>query len=144
MNCLRPVADWWTRGVIKDGQGQGFSRRDLVLAVANKDGGVHVDPALDRAYASLTRENSMGWIWTSGGVDRPMESPHLASVRQVAHELLSTLAYMMPGAFTDEGSLDRHLQANLATAPLVGLRVGRNDPCPCGSGAKFKRCHGRN
>jgi preprotein translocase subunit SecA len=21
--------------------------------------------------------------------------------------------------------------------------VGRNDPCPCGSGKKFKRCHGR-
>ncbi|MDQ2810792.1 MAG: SEC-C metal-binding domain-containing protein, partial [Actinomycetota bacterium] len=21
-------------------------------------------------------------------------------------------------------------------------RVGRNDPCPCGSGRKFKRCHG--
>jgi uncharacterized protein len=21
--------------------------------------------------------------------------------------------------------------------------VGRNDPCPCGSGLKFKRCHGR-
>jgi hypothetical protein len=23
-------------------------------------------------------------------------------------------------------------------------RVGRNDPCPCGSGKKFKHCHGRN
>jgi preprotein translocase subunit SecA len=23
-------------------------------------------------------------------------------------------------------------------------RVGRNDPCPCGSGKKFKKCHGRN
>jgi uncharacterized protein len=22
-------------------------------------------------------------------------------------------------------------------------QVGRNDPCPCGSGKKFKRCHGR-
>jgi len=22
--------------------------------------------------------------------------------------------------------------------------VGRNDPCPCGSGAKFKKCHGAN
>ena len=22
--------------------------------------------------------------------------------------------------------------------------VGRNDPCPCGSGKKFKKCHGRN
>lgn len=29
-------------------------------------------------------------------------------------------------------------------APVVnGPRVGRNDPCPCGSGKKFKNCHGR-
>ncbi|MCQ2289083.1 MAG: SEC-C domain-containing protein, partial [Muribaculaceae bacterium] len=28
--------------------------------------------------------------------------------------------------------------------PLVaGPRVGRNDPCPCGSGKKYKQCHGR-
>ncbi len=28
--------------------------------------------------------------------------------------------------------------------PVVnGPRVGRNDPCPCGSGKKFKNCHGR-
>jgi preprotein translocase subunit SecA len=32
--------------------------------------------------------------------------------------------------------------------PSVGDRasvyagVGRNDPCPCGSGKKFKKCHG--
>jgi preprotein translocase subunit SecA len=23
-----------------------------------------------------------------------------------------------------------------------GDKVGRNDPCPCGSGKKFKKCHG--
>jgi uncharacterized protein len=28
------------------------------------------------------------------------------------------------------------LQSRLAQA-------GRNDPCPCGSGRKFKHCHGR-
>ena len=22
-------------------------------------------------------------------------------------------------------------------------KVGRNEPCPCGSGKKYKRCHGR-
>ena len=22
-------------------------------------------------------------------------------------------------------------------------KVGRNDPCPCGSGKKYKNCHGR-
>jgi preprotein translocase subunit SecA len=25
----------------------------------------------------------------------------------------------------------------------VGPKIGRNDPCPCGSGKKFKACHGR-
>lgn len=29
---------------------------------------------------------------------------------------------------------------NLATQ---GIRVGRNDPCPCGSGKKYKQCHGK-
>jgi preprotein translocase subunit SecA len=27
-----------------------------------------------------------------------------------------------------------------AANPYAG--VGRNDPCPCGSGKKFKKCHG--
>ena len=25
-----------------------------------------------------------------------------------------------------------------------GAKVGRNDPCPCGSGKKYKKCCGRN
>ncbi|MDH3325798.1 MAG: preprotein translocase subunit SecA [Gammaproteobacteria bacterium] len=30
-------------------------------------------------------------------------------------------------------------------APFVrdGIKVGRNDPCPCGSGKKYKQCHGK-
>ena len=26
----------------------------------------------------------------------------------------------------------------------VGPKIGRNDPCPCGSGKKFKNCHGKD
>lgn len=30
-------------------------------------------------------------------------------------------------------------------APLqTGPKIGRNDPCPCGSGKKYKQCHGRD
>ncbi len=31
-----------------------------------------------------------------------------------------------------------------STQPVVreGVKVGRNDPCPCGSGKKYKQCHG--
>ena len=34
----------------------------------------------------------------------------------------------------------------VAVAPpfvRAGTKVGRNDPCPCGSGKKYKQCHGR-
>jgi preprotein translocase subunit SecA len=26
----------------------------------------------------------------------------------------------------------------------VGPKIGRNDPCPCGSGKKYKHCHGKD
>ena len=29
--------------------------------------------------------------------------------------------------------------------PIAAMRsAGRNDPCPCGSGKKYKKCHGAN
>ena len=34
-----------------------------------------------------------------------------------------------------------HGRARRSCAP--GEKVGRNDPCPCGSGKKYKQCHGR-
>ena len=30
-----------------------------------------------------------------------------------------------------------------ATVAAAVPRVGRNDPCPCGSGKKYKACHGK-
>lgn len=36
------------------------------------------------------------------------------------------------------------VMAQQETAPAtVHSKVGRNAPCPCGSGLKFKKCHGR-
>jgi preprotein translocase subunit SecA len=33
--------------------------------------------------------------------------------------------------------------ASNGNAPrTTGAKVGRNDPCPCGSGKKYKKCHG--
>ena len=31
-----------------------------------------------------------------------------------------------------------------SSAAADWTNVGRNDPCPCGSGKKFKKCHGMN
>jgi preprotein translocase subunit SecA len=31
----------------------------------------------------------------------------------------------------------------VATVVRDGRKVGRNEPCPCGSGLKYKQCHGK-
>jgi preprotein translocase subunit SecA len=33
-------------------------------------------------------------------------------------------------------------EASQPTQRRAGEKVGRNDPCPCGSGKKYKKCHG--
>lgn len=56
---------------------------------------------------------------------RRMEAERLAQMQQLSHQ-------------------DDDSAAAVALAAQTGERkVGRNDPCPCGSGKKYKQCHGR-
>ena len=41
-----------------------------------------------------------------------------------------------------EGELNRYRAARLEQHRATGVKLGRNDPCPCNSGLKFKRCCG--
>jgi len=38
---------------------------------------------------------------------------------------------------------DQPIAPRPSQAKREGEKVGRNDPCPCGSGKKYKRCHGK-
>ena len=42
------------------------------------------------------------------------------------------------------GVMQRHTQGQSVTVRRTTPKVGRNDPCPCGSGKKYKQCCGRN
>lgn len=66
--------------------------------------------------------------------------PRLDSKRaQTKHES-ATPSYGVSGGNSNEGR-DRDPTAK-AQPVTVDDRVGRNDPCPCGSGKKYKHCHG--
>src|SRR5207249_211830 len=43
-----------------------LSREQVVLTVANQDGGAHVDPALEPTYFALTRERLVGEVAIGG------------------------------------------------------------------------------
>lgn len=80
--------EWWSMVVLTDDQGATFSRADLVKAVANTDGGGHVDNRLDIAYHAVSRSNSLGWIVrNSADQQRPFENPIPACIRQIAYEV---------------------------------------------------------
>lgn len=93
-NSTRYVSfsDWWERPVIVDSNDAEFSRKDLVLALVNKDGGAHLD-RLNKKTHALVHGNSAGFVRidTAGGPSEPIPTPIYASVRTVAEELLLTL-----------------------------------------------------
>ena len=153
-------ADWSSRPVLNDTQSNDFSRSDLVLGVANQDGGAHIDATLKPAYAALTRQHSHGFgqadpgepntaaltFAFEGGTQAPQpdaepvsNSIALASVRQITHELLTSLETSV----VDDGEGVR-LRREICPIPWdEAPSVPRNDPCPCGGGRKFKKCFGR-
>lgn len=83
-------AGWWMNPVMKvDGV---WSRRDLVLALANTEGGAHVDPELDERYEQLAKKNGFGWVAASPAGERPFVGNAVAvATRQIAYEVVETL-----------------------------------------------------
>ena len=52
---------------------------------------------------------------------------------------MTNVTYTAP---TEDGGVSQVADTGLlAEAPVA--KVGRNEPCPCGSGKKYKNCHGR-
>jgi hypothetical protein len=85
---------WWTLKILRDQDGATWSRRSLVLTLANKEGGAHVDPDLTPAYESLAAKNGLDYHFGNGDVLMPFSGNVVAaSVRQVAHEVVRTLEH---------------------------------------------------
>jgi len=142
--------EWWSKDVFVDDQGHRLSRRELILIVANQDGGAHIDSELNDVYARLSRENSLGWFAGGGTATYPVRGAASAAIRQIAHELLRTFKseYRMKPINIGMG-----IVMNMSVK-AVGVdwkpsalpkpeKFRRNEPCPCGSRLKFKKCHGK-
>ncbi|HEX7775358.1 MAG TPA: YchJ family protein [Parvibaculum sp.] len=46
------------------------------------------------------------------------------------------------GKFEKEGGRWFYVDGVMGTKPRTVVKIGRNDPCSCGSGKKYKKCHG--
>jgi preprotein translocase subunit SecA len=82
---------------------------------------------------------------------RPLQFQHAAAPDALTPEAATAAPAQAPAAAaTPAQPTGRTLNPRPAVAPprpetfvREGAKVGRNDPCPCGSGQKYKNCHGK-
>jgi hypothetical protein len=92
--------DWWEGVVIQDEYGREFTRSHLILHVANKDGGAHVDSQLPQEYANLSRSKMSATKFLRKGVEQDYKNRAVfPSIRQIALEVLKTLKDEFPELF---------------------------------------------
>lgn len=67
----------------------------------------------------------------------------LEEQRRRAEAAPRTYTHADAAALNEEGESEPASPAAVQTPFVRGDKVGRNDPCPCGSGKKYKQCHGQ-
>jgi len=93
------------------------------------------DPAIDVALARLYR-HLPAQTAEEREVVATLDSEHpLATLDDAIEDLIVIVA--------DLEDLTRERRYKVDTVKRETPKVGRNDPCPCGSGKKFKQCHGK-
>jgi preprotein translocase subunit SecA len=103
---------------------------------AEMDAEVNKDIVSFLCHASLPVEN------TGAGLKEGRESRTDMSRMKVRKDELS--ASGAPELAEGDNQYHDPSEAAKQEPVRVGPKVGRNDPCPCGSGKKFKACHGRD
>jgi preprotein translocase subunit SecA len=82
-------------------------------------------------------KNDVTRILMNVRVQSPEQVNEAAQQIEAKAEQIANVTYTAP---TETGEAESTVDASTVAAELP--RVGRNDPCPCGSGKKYKHCHG--
>ena len=102
---------------------------------------------LDRIKQDVVRVVLTVQVRTPEDVHAVEEKPAMSNVRYQHADYDEALAEATADASSGgvAAGAGGEAAAAVATAPFVraGQKVSRNDPCPCGSGKKYKHCHGR-
>lgn len=113
--------------VVDNGQKHSLAHLNLATVLAwagkldeaEKEAEIGIDLDRSSSYPYL----SAGWIYLLKGDEKKAVSAFNRACRS-------------------EPSNEEFRKALNLVNPYISAKVGRNEPCPCGSGKKFKKCHG--
>ena len=82
------------------------------------------------------------------GIEKQASDVSYSGTDEIAAGAIATLTQQKSGVDTKAEAPAREVKEN-STAKQSTIvksdfeKTGRNEPCPCGSGKKFKQCHGK-
>lgn len=82
--------NWWSKCIYDNGKEVKFSRKDLIMYVANKDGYSHIDENIDSKYENFKEANILENFFNSN-LKGKVNLATLNSVRQIAFEVLESI-----------------------------------------------------
>ena len=85
-------------------------------------------------------KNEVTRILLTVQVQSPTQMDAATEALESRAEAISNVTYTAPN---ESGEAESTVDPATVAATPQGVRVGRNDPCPCGSGKKYKQCHGK-
>ena len=98
---------------------------------------------IERAHAADCVDVSVNGNWND--VRKELGVPGLGLVPEdLANQKWSWMPEPSHGSGDDLDDSGEYMPVDEVTAPIRSSgKVGRNEPCPCGSGKKYKKCCGR-
>ncbi len=117
---------------------------DYIMNTHDPDTRSQVDRKSTETWAKQSEWKGLEILETEGGGEDDTEG----RVDFVAHYELrgSKVDHRESATFRKRGDRWFFVDGNQIAGPPVRReepKVGRNDPCPCGSGKKYKKCHGK-
>ena len=94
-------------------------------------------------------EETLNWLWKFQLQEEPVNRAEIRQRQrqermQMIHESSTGMGFQGGEDVGEESDIQRasHDRSNKKQPIRVEKKVGPNDPCPCGSGKKYKKCHG--
>jgi preprotein translocase subunit SecA len=111
---------------LKEGIGlRGYGQRDPLVEYKKESFNLFED------LMSRIEEDTLRFLFLLQPVEEQKQAEQLERKRKRQEAMMSAQQTSSNGGDGSTGQVKRE-----------GAKIGRNDPCPCGSGKKFKKCHG--
>jgi preprotein translocase subunit SecA len=143
-DLAKPVVDFYWRqhlvdmNQVREGIGlRGYAQRDPIVEY-KREGHERFEVLVQKIYVDITeRIKQFSKDVAKGNIEKPREQRNSVDTTRLDYQ---------------QGELETGLKDEMAVSPKGRSKVesvkpsdavGRNDPCSCGSGKKFKHCHGK-